>query len=78
MAVRVQPLAPPTAPGTRRPLVRQARLLAWGGIAYHVAEFALALGAGLAVGSIALIGIALAGFALVVFALLLVATLGLS
>jgi divalent metal cation (Fe/Co/Zn/Cd) transporter len=69
VAVRVQPLAPPIAPGTRQRLVRQAKLLAWGGIAYHVVEFAVALGAGLAAGSIALIGFgadslieALAGF----------------
>jgi divalent metal cation (Fe/Co/Zn/Cd) transporter len=49
--------------------VRQAKILAWGGIAYHVAEFAVAVGAGVAAGSIALIGFgadslieALAGF----------------
>jgi divalent metal cation (Fe/Co/Zn/Cd) transporter len=40
----------------RRKLERQARLLAWGGIGYHVLEAAVALGAGLAAGSIALIG----------------------
>jgi divalent metal cation (Fe/Co/Zn/Cd) transporter len=69
MAVRVQPLSQPVAPGERHRLVRQARILAWGGIAYHVAEFAVAVGAGLAAGSIALIGFgadslieALAGF----------------
>jgi divalent metal cation (Fe/Co/Zn/Cd) transporter len=47
-------------PITRSPerarLERRARLLAWGGIAYHVVEFAIALGAGLAASSIALIG----------------------
>ena len=50
-------------------LERQARLLAWGGIAYHFVEFAVALAAGLAASSIALIGFggdslieALAGF----------------
>src|SRR6059036_2751011 len=32
------------------------RALAWGGIAYHVIEAAIAVGAGLAAGSIALIG----------------------
>lgn len=32
------------------------RLLAWGGITWHVVEFAIALGAGVAAGSIALIG----------------------
>jgi divalent metal cation (Fe/Co/Zn/Cd) transporter len=46
-----------TAPlGGRRRLERRARLLAWGGIAWHVVEFAIALGAGIAAGSIALIG----------------------
>ena len=61
--------------GTIRPSVernrleRQARMLAWGGIAWHVVEFAVAVGAGIAAGSIALIGFgadsmieALAGF----------------
>jgi divalent metal cation (Fe/Co/Zn/Cd) transporter len=37
-------------------LERRARLLAWGGIAWHFAEFAIALAAGIAAGSIALIG----------------------
>jgi divalent metal cation (Fe/Co/Zn/Cd) transporter len=56
----------------RARLERQARLLAWGGIAWHFAEFAIALAAGLAAGSIALIGFgadslveALAGFVVV-------------
>ena len=31
-------------------------MLAWGGIAWHVVEFAIAIGAGIAAGSIALIG----------------------
>jgi divalent metal cation (Fe/Co/Zn/Cd) transporter len=35
---------------------RRARLLAWGGIAWHVVEFAIALAAGVGAGSIALIG----------------------
>jgi divalent metal cation (Fe/Co/Zn/Cd) transporter len=35
---------------------RRARLLAWGGIAWHVVEFAIAVIAGIAAGSIALIG----------------------
>ena len=35
---------------------RRARLLAWGGIAWHIVEFTIALAAGLAAGSIALIG----------------------
>jgi len=37
-------------------LERRARALAWGGIAWHVVEFAIAFGAGIAAGSIALIG----------------------
>ena len=42
--------------GERARLQRRARLLAWGGIAWHFIEFAIALGAGIAAGSIALIG----------------------
>ena len=34
----------------------RARLLAWAGIAWHFVEFAIAIGAGIAAGSIALIG----------------------
>lgn len=59
-------------PVDRARLERRARLLAWGGIGYHVVEFAIALIAGLAAGSIALIGFgadslieALAGFVVV-------------
>ena len=40
----------------RRRLERRARALAWGGIGWHVIEFGIALGAGIAAGSIALIG----------------------
>jgi divalent metal cation (Fe/Co/Zn/Cd) transporter len=40
----------------RARLQRRARLLAWGGNAWHVAEFAIALTAGIAASSIALIG----------------------
>jgi divalent metal cation (Fe/Co/Zn/Cd) transporter len=40
----------------RRKLEQRARVLAWGGITYHVLEAAIAVGAGLAAGSIALIG----------------------
>jgi divalent metal cation (Fe/Co/Zn/Cd) transporter len=43
-------------PPNREDLERRARLLAWGGNAWHLAEFAIALGAGVAAGSIALIG----------------------
>ncbi len=41
---------------TRERLERRARLLAWGGNAWHLVEFSVALTAGIAVGSIALIG----------------------
>jgi divalent metal cation (Fe/Co/Zn/Cd) transporter len=53
----------------RERLERQARLLAWGGIAYHFVEFGIAIAAGIAASSIALIAFgadslieALAGF----------------
>jgi len=49
-------LAAGPAPAERVRLERRTRLLAWGGIAWHVVEFAIAIGAGLAAGSIALIG----------------------
>ena len=49
------PLAGPH-PAERQRLERRVRLLAVGGIAYHFLEFAIALGAGLAADSIALIG----------------------
>ncbi len=44
------PVAPPAG------LVRRARTLAWLGLAWHAVEAAVAIGAGLAAGSIALIG----------------------
>ena len=40
----------------RLPLERRARALAWLGLAWHAAEFVVAVGAGVAAGSIALIG----------------------
>jgi divalent metal cation (Fe/Co/Zn/Cd) transporter len=43
-------------PEKRERLQRRARLLAWGGNAWHLVEFAIAIGAGVAAGSIALIG----------------------
>jgi divalent metal cation (Fe/Co/Zn/Cd) transporter len=72
-------MAEPTIETTIQPLLRRsperdrlerrARMLAWGGIAYHFVEFAIAIGAGIAASSIALIGFgadslieALAGF----------------
>jgi divalent metal cation (Fe/Co/Zn/Cd) transporter len=52
----VQPVRLTASLGGRRRLERRARLLAWSGIAWHVVEFGIALGAGIAAGSIALIG----------------------
>ncbi len=43
-------------PGERDRLERRARLLAWGGNGWHLVEFAVALGAGIAAGSVALVG----------------------
>ena len=58
----VRPVVVLRTPAVARPgrerLVRRARLLAWGGIAWHGLEFAVALAAGLAASSIALIGFA--------------------
>jgi divalent metal cation (Fe/Co/Zn/Cd) transporter len=70
------PSRPVTAPGLsaaeRSHWERRARLLAWGGIAWHFVEFLIALLAGLAAGSIALIGFgadslieAIAGFVVI-------------
>jgi divalent metal cation (Fe/Co/Zn/Cd) transporter len=50
------PLAQESTAEPRAPLVRRARLLAWGGIGWHAIEAAVAIVAGLAAGSIALIG----------------------
>src|SRR5213596_888574 len=69
--IEVAPIGQSTAlpPLERLKLQQRARLLAWGGIAWHFVEFAIAIGAGIAAGSIALIGFgadslieALAGF----------------
>ena len=54
--VPVQRRLPALPPDHRASLERRARLLAWGGNAWHLIEFAIALGAGIAAGSIALIG----------------------
>jgi divalent metal cation (Fe/Co/Zn/Cd) transporter len=48
--------APSSARTDRERLMRQARALAWAGIAWHVVEFGIALIAGLVAGSIALVG----------------------
>jgi divalent metal cation (Fe/Co/Zn/Cd) transporter len=47
---------PQLPPRERARLERRAKMLAWGGNAWHLIEFAIAVGAGLAAGSVALIG----------------------
>lgn len=72
--VEVRPLGRMTVlpPAERTRIERQARRLAWGGNAWHLIEFGIALGAGISAGSIALIGFGadsliegLAGFVIV-------------
>ena len=46
-------------PQERAALERRAKLLAWSGNAWHVVEFAIAVGAGIAAGSVALVGFGL-------------------
>jgi divalent metal cation (Fe/Co/Zn/Cd) transporter len=65
-------LVAPLLVSERAKVERQARLLAWGGNAWHLIEFGIAVGAGIAAGSIALIGFGadsliegLAGFVIV-------------
>ena len=53
------PLALPGSALERDSFVRRARLLAWAGIAWHFAEFAVALAAGIAASSIALVAFAI-------------------
>ena len=47
---------PQLAPEERARLERRARLLAWGGNAWHFIEFVIAVGAGIVAGSVALVG----------------------
>jgi divalent metal cation (Fe/Co/Zn/Cd) transporter len=54
--VEIQRRLPGLAPDDRAALERRAKLLAWGGNIWHVAEFAIALAAGITAGSIALVG----------------------
>src|SRR5579884_3870995 len=63
---------PRLTPIERELLQKRAKLLAWGGNAWHFAEFGIAVGAGIAAGSVALVGFgidslieALAGFVIV-------------
>lgn len=54
--LRVIEAASQLDPMERARLVRRAKLLAWGGNAWHFVEFAIAVGAGIAAGSVALVG----------------------
>ena len=55
--IQVQPARtrPVLDPSARAQLERRAKLLAWGGNAWHLVEFAIAVGAGIAAGSVALV-----------------------
>ena len=71
-AVRVRTVPPMLTAVERDRLVRRAKLLAWGGIAWHAVEALIAIRAGLAAASIALVGFgfdslieSLAGFVVV-------------
>jgi divalent metal cation (Fe/Co/Zn/Cd) transporter len=55
-ALELQLIQPTVGSDERASLVRRARLLAWVGIAWHVVEATVAVLAGVAAGSIALIG----------------------
>ena len=57
--VQLQPQLRPVPPQERLALERRARLLAWGGNAWHVVEFAVAIVAGVIAASPALIGFSL-------------------
>jgi divalent metal cation (Fe/Co/Zn/Cd) transporter len=56
--IEIKPLWSPSVLRSqeRARLQQRARLLAWGGNAWHLIEFGIAVGAGIAAGSIALIG----------------------
>jgi divalent metal cation (Fe/Co/Zn/Cd) transporter len=54
--LQLQRRLPTPPPQERAALERRAKLLAWSGNAWHVIEFAIAVGAGVAAGSIALVG----------------------
>src|SRR4051794_5346467 len=49
-------LSPKPGVGERERLVRRAKMLAWLGVGWHGVEAAVAVGAGVAAGSIALVG----------------------
>jgi len=54
--LQLQRRLPSLPPRERAALERRARLLAWGGNAWHLVEFGIAVGAGIAAGSVALVG----------------------
>ena len=54
--IQLEPRIGVVSPGDRAKWEARARFLAWGGIAWHFIEFAIAIAAGVAAGSIALIG----------------------
>jgi divalent metal cation (Fe/Co/Zn/Cd) transporter len=69
---RAAPVRRPISSSERARLEHRARVLAWGGIAWHFVEYAIAFTAGLMAGSIALIGFgadslieAIAGFVVI-------------
>ena len=57
--LRVLGQRPTLAPEVRARLERRAKQLAWAGNGWHLVEFAVALGAGIAAGSVALVGFGL-------------------
>jgi divalent metal cation (Fe/Co/Zn/Cd) transporter len=57
--LRVLAQQPPLGPEARASLERRAKLLAWTGNAWHLVEFGVALAAGVAAGSVALVGFGL-------------------
>jgi len=54
--VELRPRLPALPAPERAAIERRARLLAWGGNAWHAIEFAIAIGAGIAASSVALVG----------------------
>src|SRR5437899_9550763 len=59
LTASVKTILPPLGAFEHARLVRRAKLLAWGGNGWHLIEFAIAVGAGVAASSIALIGFGL-------------------
>jgi divalent metal cation (Fe/Co/Zn/Cd) transporter len=57
--LRVLGQRPPLEPAARARLEQRAKLLAWVGNGWHLVEFAIALAAGIAAGSVALVGFGL-------------------